>query len=198
MYTKTQNNPQRIHDTWYLVTVFANFFLVGLFDRAYYGHAFKQERFLPDAVEQLDLPADKPITARVDVLDVRVSRVDNAEYSGHDLLLPVGVDLEVVDHSHSLTVLLGFHFCWVLGFCFGWVSALFFFFGGGGVSDIRDKINPTKNTKYHVGVIFTFRLLFLRKDISTHDSARSSQNGIIAILLYENTYTWQQALYYCI
>ena len=39
------------------------------------------------------------------MLDVRVSRVDDAEHAGHDLLLAVSVDLEVVDHSHSFAVL---------------------------------------------------------------------------------------------
>ena len=61
-----------------------------------------QAIIVADAIEQLHLPADQPVPARVDVLNVRMAVVDGAEHARHDLLLAVGVHLRTAQNGHGV------------------------------------------------------------------------------------------------
>mmetsp|Transcript_28112 Transcript_28112/g.89888 ORF Transcript_28112/g.89888 Transcript_28112/m.89888 type:complete len:1079 (+) Transcript_28112:175-3411(+) len=58
-----------------------------------------------DAAQELHLAAEQPVAAVVDVLDIGVAAVDDAEAARHDLLLAVRVDLHVAQDGHGLAVL---------------------------------------------------------------------------------------------
>mmetsp|Transcript_24668 Transcript_24668/g.41704 ORF Transcript_24668/g.41704 Transcript_24668/m.41704 type:complete len:325 (+) Transcript_24668:1935-2909(+) len=64
-----------------------------------------QTVIVTNALHQLDLSANEPVSSAVNVLDVRVAVVDHTVQAAHDLFFAIGVYLRVTQHSQEVTVL---------------------------------------------------------------------------------------------
>mmetsp|Transcript_3943 Transcript_3943/g.8698 ORF Transcript_3943/g.8698 Transcript_3943/m.8698 type:complete len:753 (+) Transcript_3943:855-3113(+) len=60
-----------------------------------------------DAIEELDLSSNEVVSALVDLLDVRVTRIDDTEHSGDNLFLAVGVNFGVSEDGDDVAHLGG-------------------------------------------------------------------------------------------